>query len=249
MPTPFTHLQVAQQLLADSAIPESVRYELGAERSAFLLGNIAADARTQSGLKRADTHFYHYDQPLTDHPWRVMLARYPALLQPHSPAQRAFVAGYVAHLALDEVWTLHMLVPLFFEQQWAGDDQFRFFMLHVILVYMDERDYALLEAWQPGELAATVPADWLPFMANTDLIGWRDFIHQQLAGESQTLAILGKRVNKSGAEFRAVLDSPERLQADLWANVPRHTLEQVEGQMYTFAREQMQHYLREIYTG
>ena len=245
MPTPFTHLQVAQKLLTDSSIPRSVRDMLHTNSSAFLLGNIVADARTQSGIKRSDTHFYHYDAPMSDHPWRVMLGQHPTLTQPFSVAHRVFVAGYVAHLAMDEVWTLHMLGPHFFEGTWGADRRFRFFMLHTILAYMDERDYELLEAWQPEALAAAMPDDWLPFLPDVDLVNWRDFIQGQLIGDSQTLVIFGKRMDKPVAEFRAMLDSPQRLQDDLWANVPRAVLDQIEDQMYTFAREQMLLYLHE----
>ena len=247
MPTPFTHLQVAQKLLVDPVIPSAVRDRLAAQLSAFLLGNIAADARTQSGISRSDTHFYHYDTPMTDHPWRVMLAQHPALAQPDNGEQQTFIAGYVAHLAMDEVWTLHMLGPRFFEGTWGADRRFRFFMLHLLLAYMDERDYALLEAWQADVLAAAIPDDWLSFMPDADLLVWRDYIQGQLTGESQTLVIFGQRLDKPVEALRAVLDSPERLQADLWANVPQEALEQIEDRMYTFAREQMLLYLSENY--
>lgn len=244
MPTPFTHLKAAQDLLADPLVPEQVQELLRSECSAFLLGNIAADARISSGTGRADTHFYRYDQPMADHPWRVMLGRYPSLKQPSGEAQRAFLAGYVAHLSMDEIWTLNMLRPRFVEPRW-GDDRFRFFMLHVLLVYVDQRDYAGLETWQGPVLGDARARGWLPFLPDADLHAWRDFIQQQVVGESETLSVLGQRVQRSPAEFEAVLNSPERMQADLWDNVPHVALEQVEQQMYTFARDQMLLYLDE----
>ncbi len=230
--------------MRDNDVPEAVRLALTAERSAFLLGNIAADARVNSGIKRADTHFYTYDEPLRDHAWRVMLARHPVLQTAISPDQRAFLAGYVAHLAMDEVWMLDLLRDYFFDAQWR-DHKFRFLMLHILLTRIDERDNALLEAWHAPTLQAAQPADWLPFMSTADLMAWRDFIHLQLVSGSQTLAVLGKRVNKTPDEFRAILDSPERLQADLWDHVPPAIVEQVETRMYTFAREQLLIYWRE----
>ena len=244
MPTPFTHLKAAQDLLADPALLTDAHNFLQRECSAFLLGNIAADARISSGLKRDDTHFYRYDQPMHNHPWRVMLEGYPTLKQPHSDTHRAFLAGYVAHLSMDEIWTLHMLRPRFVEPRWA-DDKFRFFMLHILLVYADERDYAQLEAWQSAALGDAQAEDWLPFMPDADLHHWRDFIQQQLVGESETLQVFGQRTGKSEAEFRAILDSRQRLQDNLWDNVPRAALEQVDKRMYTFAREQMLVYLDE----
>jgi hypothetical protein len=245
MPTPFTHLRTAQMLLRDPQIPPVFGSLLDSQRSAFLLGSVAADARVNSGLRRADTHFYHYDQPMSDHPWRVMMSLYPALQTPHDAAQQAFLAGYVAHLSMDEVWTNDMLYTHFFAGEWGADRRFRFFMLHILLIYMDERDYALLEDWQANTLFAARPVDWLPFMTDYDLMDWRDFIAAQVAGESQTLTVLGERTQRPPQDFRAVLDSPQRMQADLWNNIPFDVFQRVEQQMYTFARDQMIVYLEE----
>jgi hypothetical protein len=247
MPTPFTHLQTAQKLLKDERIAPSVRALFNAERSAFLLGNIAADARVDSGMLRADTHFYQYDQPMTDHPWRVMLERFPALKEAQSAAQQAFLAGYVAHLSMDEIWSLDMLGPHFVDREWGTRD-LRFLMLHVILSYMDERDYEALENWHRVSLCAAQPDSWLPFMSVQVLTGWRDFIGMQLPpdGKSLTLEIFGQRIGKTPSEFRAILDSPEQMQADLWDNISRDILARIEVRMYEFAREQMLAYWDEF---
>ncbi len=242
MPTPFTHLHAAQRLLTDALLPAAARDLLAAERPAFLLGSVAADARVASG-RRADTHFYAYDEPLREHPWRAMLQQHPALCAPTSAAQRAFVAGYVAHLCMDEIWSLDMLAPYFAQGTWLTASE-RFFMLHIILIYMDERDYCALAGWQRGALLAAQPADWLPFMPDAVLRGWRDFIAQQLPpGRSQTLAVFGGRIQRAAADFRALLDSPAAMQANLWDHVPPSALAAVEARMYAFAREQMLAYL------
>lgn len=245
MPTPFTHLATAQRMLADPEVPAPVAAFLQWQRSAFLLGNIAADARVSNGTSRTDTHFYSYDQPITEHPWQVMLAQHPTLQIASDEAQQAFLAGYVAHLAIDEYWSLHMLEPHFVRHEW-GTRELRFFMLHVILIYMDERDYARLDNWQCAALRAAQPAHWLPFMNDDILRGWRDYLASQIAGESETLAVFGGRINKTPAEFRAVLDSPQQMQMDLWDHIPHAVLEVVETGMYHFAREQMLAYLHEF---
>jgi hypothetical protein len=250
MPTPFTHLFIAQRLLDDEQVASETRDLLNHERSAFLLGSIAADARVSSGIQRADTHFYRYDELMRDHPWRVMMANYPTLEHAHDPAHRAFLAGYVAHLSVDEVWTKEMLRAWFFDRNWGPDDRFRFLMLNILLIYMDERDYALLESWLADSLLAAQPGEWLPFMGRDDLKAWRDFIATQLARGSQTLEVLGARIKRSPEELRLVLDSPARLQADLWDYVAPDILAQVEEHMYAFSRDQMLVYLEEssVYT-
>lgn len=240
MPTPFTHLETAQRLLDDMIVPPDIRSALAADLPAFLLGNIAADARTESGLKREDTHFYSYDKGIHDHPWRVMMQTHPSLETAHSPAQRAFLAGYVAHLSIDEWWSLHMLGPHFALREWATRPT-RFMMLHVLLIFMDERDLTCLLPWQYETLIAAQPEDWTPFMSDTILGDWRDFIAKQMppGGTSQTLQVLGSRINMKPPELRAILDSRERMNDELWANIPPALLADIEAGMYRHAREQL----------
>lgn len=242
MPTPFTHLAAAQRLLADDALAPSHRDLLESQRPAFLLGSVAADARPPGG-KREDTHFYAYDKPMTEPPWRVMLRRYPTLHQAHDAAHQAFLAGCVAHLAMDEIWTVHMLGPHFALGEW-GTRSFRFFMLHALLITMDERDLSSLEPWQHPALAAAQPDDWLPFILDATLADWRDFIAEQIrpGGESQTLRVFGGRINKTPDELRLLLDSPDQMHL-LWANVTPAILADIETRMYDHARDQMRLYL------
>ncbi|MCC6614382.1 MAG: zinc dependent phospholipase C family protein [Anaerolineae bacterium] len=244
MPTPFTHLAVAQRLLDDPEVSNSARAFLLHQRPAFLLGNIAADARISDGVTRESTHFFAYDRPIETHPWRVMFAQHPALEHVSSEAQQAFLAGYVAHLSMDEIWSLEMVRPYFADGTWANRRQ-RFLMLHVILIYMDERDYDLLSSWQQSTLCAAQPQHWTPFLSDSALEDWRDFIGGQMppAGDSQTLQVLGERLNMEPAELRVILDDDQRMRDDLWSNVPRTLLTEVETHMYDHARAQMMIYL------
>lgn len=246
MPTPFTHLAVAQRLLVDTEIPQPLRDLLNEQRGAFLLGNVAADARVEWSLTRDETHFYSYDHNITERPWQVMLRVHPDLSHAHDDAHRAFLAGYAAHLSIDEGWTQDMLIPYFAQSRWGTRD-LRFLMLHIVLIYMDERDYGALAPWQHDTLLEAHPDGWLPFLTSDMLISWRDLIARQItgAGTSKTLEILGERVNKTPAELRAILDSPEQMQQDLWANIPQTALAEVEAKMYVHARTQMVSYLQE----
>jgi len=250
MPTPFTHLDAAQRFLDDTAIPSDVRAALAADSPAFMLGNIAADARTESGLKREDTHFYSYDKGISAHPWRVMMQTYPSLEQVGSAARRVFLAGYVAHLSMDEWWSLHMLGPHFVAREWAPRPT-RFITLHILLIYMDDRDLKRLPPWQYDSLCAAQPDGWLPFMSDAILRGWRDFIAEQIApgGESLTLQVLGGRVNIPPHELRAILDHPGRMDADLWAHITPGLLAGIEVDMYRHAREQLLVYWAESQAG
>ena len=240
MPTPFTHLETAQRMLVDEHIPSDIRTAIALQKPAFLLGNVAADARTSGDLTRESTHFYSYDKGITEHPWRVMVQQNPSLYHPTSLAHRVFIAGYVAHLTIDETWSLEMLGPHFVSREWGGSNAFRFLMLHMLLISMDERDYHALQSWQYSTLASAAPDHWLPFMNDHILTEWRDFISEQISpyGHSQTQEVLGKRINRTPAELRAMLDSPQ-IQSDLWANITPELLASVEADMYQHACEQL----------
>lgn len=248
MPTPFTHLAIAQRLLKDGHIPLAYRDFLMAHADAFLLGNIAADARVGAGMPREFTHFYQYGQQITQNPWRVMIERNPDLLRPHSASQRAFVAGYVAHLSVDEHWSKYMVAPYFVGKSWDDHPpQFKFYMLHIILIAMDERDLATLESWQYECLSSAKPNQWLGFISDDDLCQWQGLIAKQIhpQGKSETLDILGKRVSKTPEEMRALLDSERRMHDNLWQYIPKTLLADVEQGMYDHARMQMLIYLND----
>ncbi|GAB4522789.1 MAG: hypothetical protein OHK0046_35830 [Anaerolineae bacterium] len=246
MPTPFTHLEVAQRLLTDDLIPQATRDLLKAERGAFLLGSIAADARVGSGAPRSTTHFYDYRDGISEHPWRVMVKENSDLLTPKDAAHRAFIAGYVAHLAIDENWSLRMVGPHFAAREWA-DNAFRFYMLHIILIYMDVRDLAALESWQAEALASAAPQAWLRFMTDDDLYVWQRLIYDQIkpGGISETLTIFGGRIGKAPEEIQAFLDDAVKMESGLWQHIPQTLLHEVETLGYAFAREQLMIYMAE----
>lgn len=245
MPTPFTHLWIAQRLLEDPALADDVRDLLRAELPAYLLGSVAADARPAPDSPREDTHFYRYDRPMEIPPWRTMLEQNSALCCPSSAAQRAFVAGYVAHLAVDEYWSRYMLHPHFAQSHWGGGLRQRFFVLHLLLIHMDERDLIRLYDWHEPALRRCEPQAWLAFMSDEVLCEWRDLIADQLIGESLTLQIFGERIQHSPAELRALLDDEAWMQSHLWENVTPACLDEVEEGFYRYSLEQMTQYCME----
>ncbi len=249
MPTPFTHLRIAQRLLVDERLPPPYRALLSRQIPAFQLGGIVADARVASGVSREATHFYAYGKPISEPPWRLMLRQHPALTSAKDEAHLAFLAGYVAHLAADEAWALKMVRPQFWQRDWLGvERRDKFFALHLILTVMDERDEAKLAHWQAESLRRSEPARWLPFMSDEVLRGWRDLVARQISpgGESETLAIFGRRLQRDPAELRAALDDPALMERYLWRHVPRSSLARVERQTYSYTRDQLARYLTEF---
>jgi hypothetical protein len=243
MPTPFTHLAYAHRLLADDTLLAPIASPLKAHLSAFLLGSVAADARVDAKDSRAATHFYTYTEPMRDNPWRVMLQQNPSLKQPPDADLRAFVAGYVFHLGMDEYWSAEMLSPHFAFGNWGESRSQRFFVLHLLLISMDERDLAYLPKNDSLQLQHAQPRHWLPFMNDKILRHWRDFIAEQIRGESQTLAIFGARINQKPEQLRPILDSPDEMHRLLYQHLTPEFLADFELKMYAFAKEQLLLYL------
>ncbi len=249
MPTPFTHLKIAQCLLVDERLPRTYRALLRRQLPAFQLGSIVADARVASGMGREETHFYAYGAPISERPWRRMLRLHTEICAPKDEAHLVFIAGYVAHLASDEAWALKMVRPRFWGREWPGASRWdKFFALHLILTVMDERDEGELESWQAESLAGCEPGGWLPFLPDAGLRGWRDMVAEQLmpGGESRTLEIFGARLQQAPAEIRAALKDASCLDRALWRHVPRSLLAEVERQVYAFTRDQLAVYLSEF---
>lgn len=240
MPTPFTHLAYAQRLAVDLSLPASTRDFLAAHLPAYLLGSIAADAQTIASMNREDTHFYSYEREITEHPYRVMLARYPTLPEVTSADAQAFMAGYAAHLGMDEIWTLHMTRPHFAQRDWGTREQ-RFVALHLLLVSMDERDERLLRDETTRLLEDAAPHGWCPFIPDEVLREWQALIARQMppAGKSETLEVICPRVRIPVSEFRAMLDDDALMQRELWAHITPALLADVEAMMMDAARAQL----------
>ncbi|MEO1287527.1 MAG: zinc dependent phospholipase C family protein [Chloroflexota bacterium] len=239
MPTPFTHLHITLRLMQDEAIPQKLRDFAMTHRPDFLLGGIVADQRPEGG-KRADTHFYEYIKPMTDHPWRVMFQQNPSLKQAKSDAHHAFLLAYVAHLAADEYWSLHMLKPHFAESDWGDDLRHRFYLLHLLLITMDERDETRLPEGIGAIMQECKPDNWLPFLSDDLIIDWRDYLAHQIDDhDSKTLDIFGGRIDTAPEKVRELLDDAYYMQRNVWNNVSREILADVETKLYDFAREQL----------
>jgi len=240
------HLAFARRVITDERLPITARELIVTQWGAFLLGSIAPDARVSSGIRRADTHFFEYEPVIATPPLTLMLSRFPGLARSSvaTEAQATFVAGYGAHLAMDEIWCVEMLFPHFM-RPW--DDEFTSFrMLHMLLGYLDGRDYQSLPiAEQYLALSTTVPDRWLPFIPDVALTEWRDVVADQMAPgrTSQTLEILSQRIKMSADDMRSFMTSQHKMDQYLWRNVSVSIVEAVEASMYAHARDTLIEYL------
>lgn len=238
MPTPFMHIAAAHRFLTDEAVNAKQREFLSdpAQLGAFLLGNVAPDARVSGSLDRSATHFFEYAAQIQPHAVNAMLSQHPELSYHNTAdAQRAFIAGYIAHLAMDVTWSEAMLYPHFYKRPDWADPQVRYIMLHVLLCHLDERDYRQWPSDYASALASSAPHHWTAFLPDADLTLWRDLIALQICADcaSQTLEILGGRVTIGQAGLADILNDTERMQAELWDYVPLEVVSEVEAAMYS----------------
>src|SRR5688500_18895716 len=142
MPTPFTHLLAAAELLETGALTSSLVDDL----PAFLLGNIAPDVQVLSQQSREATHFFPV--PLAGAPpaAQTLVARHPGLLPLSAlpPAQAAFTAGYLAHLVFDQLWVRLIFGPVFGPAQGWETFKERLYLHNVLRAHWDALDLARL---------------------------------------------------------------------------------------------------------
>ena len=223
MPTPIQHLVIADDILASTALPPAARERLVAQRGAFLLGTIAPDVQSVSGQTREATHFFTLPPSDIRPAHEVMLAEYSQLASANKlpPAQAAFVAGYIQHLTLDELWIEHVFGPHFgLGAEW-GTFRERLVIHNVLRTWLDQRDGVRLNCNVSEALAQVEPSGWLPFVSDAHLIGWRDVMGLQLrpGAPIHTLDVFAARLNVPPAELRRILESPDDMQRRVFARL------------------------------
>lgn len=244
------HMALVNRLIDDASLPTATRTLLRSAWGAFLLGSVAPDARVSSGISRVDTHFFEYAPTIDPPPATAMLHRHPglrrsAVVNENDKARLAFVAGYAGHLAMDEIWCVDMLFPYFVHQNGWTNSASAMLALHVLLSYLDERDLKQLPDGEHEHLVSAEPRDWLPFMPDDALRGWRDIVAAQLppAGASRTLEILGKRIGMTVEDMTEFLASKTQMGEIVWANVPAERVAATEEAMYVAVRRTVIAYL------
>ena len=237
MPTPIQHLVIAEEMLSSSALPAAARGLLASERGAFLFGTIAPDVQSVSGQPREATHFFvmlpsKEDLGPTDTrpAHQVMLAQHPLLARSDrlTPAQAAFIAGYLTHLRLDELWIAYVFGPCFGLEAGWGTFRERLMIHNVLRTWLDRRDGVWLKCDVWSALARVEPREWLPFVSDTHLRAWRDEIARELTPGApiHTLEVFATRLAVPPADFRRMLDSPEEMQQRVFVHLRPGCVEQ-----------------------
>ena len=225
MPTPFTHLAAAAELLAIPGLASDARAALQVDWPAFLFGSTAPDVQTISGQSREATHFFSV--PLRGAPAAGprLFAQYPALAIRAAlpPPQAAFIAGYLAHLVFDQLWVRDLFEPYFGEAPAWGTFHERLYLHNVLRAQVDADDLGRLTPAIGAQLQAALPDGWLPFVDSHHLRAWRDLIADQLSsGAGRTVEVFAQRNRVDPQEFAALLASPEQMATRVFSHLPGH---------------------------
>lgn len=247
MPTPFMHLQFAEQIRHNYSLPTSVTKLLDQEWAAFCLGNIAPDVQTICGLSRRATHFYAMPPMYDAEGYEVMFVEYPGLRwSPQMPAHQAsFLAGYCTHLLFDVCWFRYILLPTFIEPAHWGDHENRFFAHNILLIYLDRIALNSLTTHAGTTLAQAQPQNWLPFVTDESLAQWRDVVAGQLhpGADIATISVYADRMRLSSKELQAIVSNPEWVNERVFRHVPLVQIQTVLEQTMERSAEMITHFL------
>lgn len=246
MPTPFTHLAYAQSFQRDALLNDHHRALLRDHWGDFLFGSIAPDSQHMAGLRRHETHFFHYGAPPVLSPIKTLLDVHPELSAENieNKSRLVFMAGYMGHLAVDEMWWNEFFYPNFSGES-TGDWRKYLFYAHALLAIIDRRDYESLAPDLYQIVRASAPKLDLPFIKDDAVVAWRDLIAEQISpsGEPQTLEILGGRLPQGTDALIAFLEDSPRLERELWGLISRENLAIVESHMQKHMATTIMNYL------
>ena len=220
---------MAEELLLHPELPGPIRQALAEERGAFLLGNTAPDVQVVSGQERQATHFFTLPlDPAVAPPWVRVVEEHPSLVQSdqRNPARAAFIAGYLCHLQADWTWINDIFIPVFGpDNRWASFRQ-RLYLHNALRAYLDAQIIPDLPAETAGYLQSAAPEGWLPFAEDRHLVVWRDYLSRQLEpGEAtRTVEVFAARQGISPAKYYQLLESEERMDAEIFSRLPRGRL-------------------------
>jgi hypothetical protein len=172
MPSIGSHLAGAR-LVADRLAHRAIE----ADRGAYFLGATAPDLRGMTRQPREETHFFSFDDLQHQDSAERMFSEHPGLrlASAMDDETRAFVAGYLTHLLMDEQYIERIYREYFGQASKLGGDA-RADLLDRLLQYeLDrrEREQDALASTREA-LAATSAQAEIAFIARETLQRWRD---------------------------------------------------------------------------
>ncbi len=159
-------------------------------------------------------------------PWEKMLATCPGLDNPPDPEQAVFIAGYLCHLQVDWYWTKEIYEPVFGPFAAWSTRKDRAYRHNVLRTYIDQIVVKALESNTGEILAAAHTQNRLPFVADSALQAWRDFLAEQLqpGAKPQTVEVFAQRQGLDPQVFYNLLNSESAMRQQIFNRYPRQKL-------------------------
>ena len=247
MPNLPAHIELARRAAERLGHPE-----LDSFVGYFLLGSTSPDVRAITKGRREDYHFASLDFEAVGAGTNGLFNAHPHLLSPtksHWPT-RAFVAGYITHLILDEVWIVEIYRPYFSNPAAFKDEAHGQVMDRALQLELDHmsqenaRDAVRLLA------QATDQVD-VGFISTETLAQWHRFVLGFMDREFtwERLRFMARRIaggddahpaHRIADEF--IRDVPGSLER-LYAHVARDELVSFEGRCVNLLTEAVGEYL------
>ncbi|MFQ5473846.1 MAG: zinc dependent phospholipase C family protein, partial [Dehalococcoidia bacterium] len=117
MPALTVHTAVAKDVVDQIGVPI-----LDKRRGSLYLGATAPDIRVLTRWERERTHFFDLNEFGKQNGVEGLFDSYPALADPSGLNEEtsSFVAGYITHLVMDELWITSIYRPFFGKQSRLG---------------------------------------------------------------------------------------------------------------------------------
>lgn len=228
MPNLPAHMALAHQALETLGHPS-----LGGYRGYFLLGSTAPDMRSMTKKRRADYHFAELSFQSVGDGVRGLFQAHPhlAAMSNGDGATRAFVAGYITHLVLDESWIVEMYRPYFGNPEVFGDCVYADVMDRALQLDLDRLLQGTVATGFPqfGDVNEEIDVGFIPAETIADWHRWvLEFMGREFTWER--LRFMARRVSSGDDEHPAhgvadafLRDLPESLDR-LYSYVPRAEL-------------------------
>lgn len=228
MPSPFTHLRLAERVIRKPKLPHDQRALLSEYRGAYLFGHTAPDFVSRAGRSREESHFFRV--PMMDRrPAHLRALEEHPELHPDEIADgqtKSFVAGYLCHLWVDQLWISNLFEPYFGIGVDRGTFRERLLDHNLLRAHIDLRDEASLTPDVASCLAGLDPGNWLPFASPHALRQWLDHLTEQLQpdGRSKTIEVFSDKSGVPPSTFADRLSSEQAMRETVFNHLPHGIL-------------------------
>ena len=184
----------------------------------FLLGSTSPDVRIITRARREEYHFAPLSFESVGAGVKGLFDAHPNLLLKsiNNRPTRAFVAGYMTHLILDETWIVRIYRPFFGNPMLFNDEIYGRVMDRALQLELDHMLYGVAQSTMPL-LAQSADDVNVGFISADTLISWHQWVLEFIARDFtwNRLSFMARRIAR-GDEGHLVHD----VAAEFLKNVP-----------------------------